>query len=1129
MAKRRANADSDDDNFSDGSPALKRARTEDGEEVSRVPLASDKGRRGKARRTDEDDDSEGGTDRAFEAEHGGRIRAALQNPRKRAGGIPAHGIVEKIEMHQFMCHKYLTFSFGPQINFIIGHNGSGKSAVLTAITVALGGKAHSTGRANGLKGFIRQGKSAAEVTISLKNQGEEAYKPDEYGDSIVITRRFTTQGNSSWRIQSKAGKLISNKKEELNAICDHMNIQVDNPMNVLTQDAARQFIGASAPKEKYKSFLRGTQLSQLADEYEMCSENVTATAKILAQKMELLPNLETAVNEAEAQLQQANEAQAQQQKIDDLEGELAWLRAAAKERKMAEKMFEAATAAQRLPKIQQCIDAEKANFTVAQAAVMKLRRELDDLGERGDLQVRKAAIVAEIKANKPELLDRNNDLKQVSSDIDAAKKLIAKCEAEIETERKRLATDTKAEREESHRQLSAAQADVVSAADALKTARDKNSTSKDELKRREDAGRELETKKTDLQRSVERCEGDIQKCLKADEDRYAAYGNRIQLVVRRIEQSQWHGEKPLGPLGAHVKLREDYHQYAEVLRSRLSTLLSSFAVTDTRDLAALRKILVEFGNPKTALHLYKPDMFDYSAGEPADTTILTVLRALEISDPHVLRIMVNKARIESLILAPTRRDAEHVLVSTKRPGTGWSGGGSQKPFQVKRYPEGGWSSTPITLKVTHPMLLVGSALDELQRWRAKKAEAERELHDATVAVGAAQREWDEARQMQDTFANEERAASRAHHEAEVRVRRLQEGIDEELPTHAQLAVIQDELKTTMTQRDVLVAQFTELSKQKAELDASQGKLVVQRNKIQADLDAFAELRAAAQARIEKADEKRAKHEQDIAYFTAKLAEDALKAKAADVIAQNAQDEFTAQRNEAQQCCEQVHTDRSTQEVEQLLRSAKTVLGGQRHGVSVKEMTRKRDKAKEDFKTATTNLGQLMALNKALKKSLDVRNTRWYDFRSLIALRCKMAFGYHLSLRGYFGKVLFDHHNQSLDLTVQTDDQAATQGGRDKLPVSLSGGERSLSTICFLISLWQSIACPLRCLDEFDVFMDSVNRRISMKMMIDTAKTDYKQYILITPQDMNNIQPGESVRVHRMTDPERGQGVLGFAS
>ena len=77
-------------------------------------------------------------------------------------------------------------------------------------------------------------------------------------------------------------------------------------------------------------------------------------------------------------------------------------------------------------------------------------------------------------------------------------------------------------------------------------------------------------------------------------------------------------------------------------------------------------------------------------------------------------------------------------------------------------------------------------------------------------------------------------------------------------------------------------------------------------------------------------------------------------------------------------------------------------------------------------------------------------------------------------------------------------------------------------------------------------MDAVNRRISMKMMvgcfrlliglpllmvqiqIDTANaSDRKQYILITPQDMNNVHIGATVRVHRMTDPERGQNTLAF--
>ncbi len=67
--------------------------------------------------------------------------------------------------------------------------------------------------------------SASEVTIHIKNKGEEAFRPQEYGETIVITRKFTKEGNSSWKIKSKDGKVISTMKDELAAICDHMNIQ----------------------------------------------------------------------------------------------------------------------------------------------------------------------------------------------------------------------------------------------------------------------------------------------------------------------------------------------------------------------------------------------------------------------------------------------------------------------------------------------------------------------------------------------------------------------------------------------------------------------------------------------------------------------------------------------------------------------------------------------------------------------------------------------------------------------------------------------------------------------------------------------------------------------------------------
>ena len=104
-------------------------------------------------------------------------------------------------MSQFMCHKLLSFNFGPQINFIIGtsridahiatssdastgHNGSGKSAVLSAITVALGGKTASTGRGAGLKSFIREGQSYVLPLLksALRSNGGQSGRSDDHAE-----------------------------------------------------------------------------------------------------------------------------------------------------------------------------------------------------------------------------------------------------------------------------------------------------------------------------------------------------------------------------------------------------------------------------------------------------------------------------------------------------------------------------------------------------------------------------------------------------------------------------------------------------------------------------------------------------------------------------------------------------------------------------------------------------------------------------------------------------------------------------------------------------------------------------------------------------------------------------------
>jgi hypothetical protein len=103
----------------------------------------------------------------------------------------------------------------------------------------------------------------------------------------------------------------------------------------------------------FQFFLRGTQLSQLSDEYDTCLENITQTSKVLAQKREALPDLRTAFKEAKVRFEEASKARDQRHKADELKKELAWAHVAAKEEELTKKIQEVTKIkTSRLPKLQ---------------------------------------------------------------------------------------------------------------------------------------------------------------------------------------------------------------------------------------------------------------------------------------------------------------------------------------------------------------------------------------------------------------------------------------------------------------------------------------------------------------------------------------------------------------------------------------------------------------------------------------------------------------------------------------------------------------------------------------------------------------------------------------------------------
>lgn len=102
---------------------------------------------------DEDDDCED-MEANIEALQKQRQRERSRNP----NALATAGVVKEISLVNFMCHENLTVSMAEKMNFVVGHNGSGKSAILTGLAVALGAKATITGRGAGLKSLIMSGK-----------------------------------------------------------------------------------------------------------------------------------------------------------------------------------------------------------------------------------------------------------------------------------------------------------------------------------------------------------------------------------------------------------------------------------------------------------------------------------------------------------------------------------------------------------------------------------------------------------------------------------------------------------------------------------------------------------------------------------------------------------------------------------------------------------------------------------------------------------------------------------------------------------------------------------------------------------------------------------------------------------
>ena len=98
-------------------------------------------------------------------------------------------------------------------------------------------RARDTGRATKQGAFIKAGCPEATITITLWNEGPEAYAPDVFGNEIIIERRIGK--TASYAIKTARGRKIGHRREDLDAVLEALQINAANPITVMTQAGRR--------------------------------------------------------------------------------------------------------------------------------------------------------------------------------------------------------------------------------------------------------------------------------------------------------------------------------------------------------------------------------------------------------------------------------------------------------------------------------------------------------------------------------------------------------------------------------------------------------------------------------------------------------------------------------------------------------------------------------------------------------------------------------------------------------------------------------------------------------------------------------------------------------------------------
>ncbi|KAL7951181.1 P-loop containing nucleoside triphosphate hydrolase protein [Trichoderma barbatum] len=1044
--------------------------------------------------------------------------------------VAESGIIESITCNNFMCHERLYVELGPLINFIVGENGSGKSAVLTALTLCLGGKASDTNRGGSLKSFVKEGREQGSLVVKIKNAGSDAYQPDIYGSSITVERHFSKSGTSGFRIKTEQGKVVSTKKQEVDEISEWYALQIGNPLTVLSQDNARQFLNAATPAQKYKYFVSGVQLEQLDNDYKMSQDTLDKTLILREDLDEKIAHVKKEMDDAQRLAEIAQKNQGLREKARHYRNQLVWSQVVERERELEQRNDDLIRRDEEL--ITWEADCEKMTNTLAEAdeKLARVQEAREALGNEEttfeEKMLEAEAAWNDAKRKQTELQREERDahmrLRTLRTDIQS-------CESKIKEEENRLDGSSGSARAQKDQELSEAHAQEKRVNEQISEAKARTPMYYEKITAAKEAAKRADQFLQQKKKEVVMAQRGVRDLEQSSGSALDGFDPDLIKLSRAIEKESGFESKPLGPLGIHVTLQNP--EWSGILEKTFGENLNAFVVKSKRDQSKLSSLIQRMGLRKQPpIYIAYGGTIDTSAQEP-DAKFDTILRVLAFDNELVRSQLVINNQIEKIILVKDRLEAERVMIDNEGPprnvvacicfhdGKGKRGHGLRI---TNRF--GTIGTSPVTPTNLAPRMQSDSA----QRLVVQKEN----LRQLGLEVKDSMTEERQARQQLDGCEANLKSHQTALKDLESDYRRIQadiqrisldldafEGVD------GRLVALREEREAKRIEEEQLGLQYGNLKLEKRELSKKA-------EEARARLDAEKDVRKDHQSRVAKADDKVKKHE---AFRKIALAQKNAAFERHDIEkserrrAEAKRDQKIAEVADFIQQAQQASPDRvhipegetyESLEIKYQRVCEQLAQREARQGATDQQIYDRAVEARTRYEDVMKKTRDVDDTITSLKQAIEHRLHLWRQFQRQISARIRIQFSYLLSERGFRGKIDIDHRARQVNLQIEPDKTRKSSSGRNTK--TLSGGEKSFSSICMLLSVWEAIGSPIRCLDEFDVFMDNVNRAISTNMLVDAARRSVsRQYILITPNAIEGRATlDKDVKIIRLTDPRQ---------